>query len=187
MNPSLTTEEPAPLNPKEEVAASRKEQIMQSAAILFASQGYYKTTTAHVAEAVGVTQPYVFHFFKTKEQLYLAVLERAFQRMQQAFSQVESPPEELKQRMGSAFNDLLATHRNEMLLLMQCFTTPEQGVQQFAKEMFSLVYESVKERFELAGVPNAPFEASTFISCGLIITLSEVLEMPKLSPFGRPS
>lgn len=172
------------MSPKEEVIASRKEQIMQSAAALFAAQGYYKTTTAYVAEAVGVTQPYVFHFFKTKEQLYLAVLERAFQRMQLAFAQVESPPEELNKRMGKAFNDLLETHRNEMLMLMQCFTTPEQGVQKFAKEMFSLVYESIKERFETAGVPNAPYEASMFISCGLIITLSEVLEMPKLSPWG---
>jgi AcrR family transcriptional regulator len=175
------------LSPKEEVVASRKEQIMQSAAALFASQGYYKTTTAHVAEAIGVTQPYVFHFFKTKEKLYLAVLERAFQRMEHAFSLVESPPEELSKRMGAAFNDLLETHRNEMLLLMQCFTTPEQGVQQFAKEMFSLVYETVKERFELAEVPNAPYEASMFISCGLIITLSEVLAMPKLSPWSCSS
>jgi AcrR family transcriptional regulator len=171
------------LSPKEEVTASRKDQIMQSAAALFASQGYYKTTTAHVAEAVGVTQPYVFHFFKTKEQLYLAVLDQAFHRMQRAFALVESPPAQLSKRMGMAFNDLLETHRNEMLLLMQCFTTPEPGVREFAQQKFSLVYETVKERFELAGVPNSPYEASVFISCGLIIPLSEVLGMPQLSPW----
>ncbi|MCD9023544.1 TetR/AcrR family transcriptional regulator [Cohnella silvisoli] len=171
------------MSPKEEVAASRKEQIMHSAAALFASQGFYKTTTAHVAEAVGVTQPYVFHFFKTKEQLYLAVLDRAYQRMLNAFVSVEAPPEQLSNQMGEAFNDLLQTHRNEILLLMQCFTTPEPGVREFSKEKFSLIYERVKERFEKAGVPNASREASVFISCGLIITLSEVLEMPKLSPW----
>lgn len=171
------------MSPKEEVAASRKEQIMQSAAALFASQGFYKTTTAHVAEAVGVTQPYVFHFFKTKEQLYLAVLERAYERMQHAFASVEAPPERLSDRMGEAFNNLLETHRNEMLLLMQCFTTPEPGVREFSKERFSLIYDRLKERFEKAGVSNASREASVFISCGLIITLSEILEMPKLSPW----
>jgi AcrR family transcriptional regulator len=83
------------VSPKEEIAASRKEQIMHHAAALFASQGFYKTTTAHVAEAVGVTQPYVFHFFKTKEQLYIAVLDRAFHRMQHAFASVQAPPEPL--------------------------------------------------------------------------------------------
>jgi AcrR family transcriptional regulator len=173
------------VSPKEEIAASRKEQIMQHAAALFASQGYYKTTTAHVAEEVGVTQPYVFHFFKTKEQLYLAVLDRAFHRVQHAFDSVDAPPDQLSNRMGEAFNSLLGTHRNEMLLLMQCFATPEPAVRDFAQATFSQVYESVKERFEKAGVPNASFEASIFISCGLIITLSKVLNMPKLSPWSN--
>ncbi len=171
------------MSPKEEIVASRKDQIINHAAVLFASQGYYKTTTAHVAEAVGVTQPYVFHFFKTKEQLYLAVLDRAFHRMQEAFARVEAPPEQLSAVMGDAFNNLLATHRNEMLLLMQSFTTPEPGVREITKDRFSQIYDRVVERFENAGLPNANREASTFISCGLIITLAEVLEMPKLSPW----
>ncbi|MFC5470074.1 TetR/AcrR family transcriptional regulator [Cohnella suwonensis] len=170
------------MSPKDEAAvANRKEQILNSAAALFASQGYYKTTTAHVAEAVGVTQPYVFHFFKSKEQLYLAVVERAFRRMRNAFVSVDAPADQLAFRMGEAFNALLATHRNEMLLMMQAYATPEPAVRQFTKECFSDIYDRVKERFVNAGVPNAGREASSFISCGLIITLSEVLEMPKLS------
>lgn len=171
------------MSPKEEVAASRKDQIMNSAAALFASQGYYKTTTAHVAEDVGVTQPYVFHFFKSKEQLYLAVLERAYERMMNAFSVVQAPPEHLSDQMGQAFNVLLETHRNEILLLMQCFTTPEHSIRSFAKEKYSLIYDNILTRFEKAQVPNPGYEASAFISAGLIITLSEVLEMPKLSPW----
>ena len=173
------------MSPKEEVAASRKDQIMNSAAALFAAQGYYKTTTAHVAEAVGVTQPYVFHFFKSKEQLYLAVLDQAFTRMSRAFGSVNAPPDQLAEQMGEAFNGLLETHRNEMLLLMQCFTTPEPSIREFAQERFSLIYDNMKERFEKAGVPNPSYEASHFISCGLIITLSEVLDMPKLSPWSN--
>ncbi|RKP44781.1 TetR/AcrR family transcriptional regulator [Cohnella endophytica] len=171
------------MSSKDEVAASRKDQILRSAADLFATQGYYKTTTAHVAEAVGVTQPYVFHFFKSKEQLYLAVLEHAFNRMQNAFAAVNAPADQLAQQMGEAFNTLLATHRNELLLLMQSYTTPEPQVRQFAKERYSEIYERVKERFENAGISDAGREASVFISCGLIITLSEILEMPKLSPW----
>ncbi|XID92956.1 TetR/AcrR family transcriptional regulator [Paenibacillaceae bacterium WGS1546] len=171
------------MSPKDEVAASRKDQIMNSAAALFASQGYYKTTTAHVAEDVGVTQPYVFHFFKTKEKLYLAVLERAYDRMFRAFAAVKAPPDQLSMKMGKAFNALLETHRNEMLLLVQCFTTPESSVRNFAKDMFSRIYEEMKNHFESEGVPNPGHEASMFVSCGLIVTLSEVLELPQLSPW----
>jgi len=171
------------MSPKEEVAANRKDQIMNSAAALFASQGFYKTTTALVAEDVGVTQPYVFHFFKTKEQLYLAVLERAYDRLSRAFAAVQAPPDELVRKMGQAFNELLGGYRDEMLLLMQCFATPEAGVREFAKTTFSRIYDAVKTRFEEAGIPQAGWEASAFISCGLIVTLTEVLEMPKLSPW----
>ena len=173
------------MSPKEEIAASRKDQIMNSAAALFASQGYYKTTTAHVAEAVGVTQPYVFHFFKSKEQLYLAVLQRAYERLNRAFSNVDAPPEQLAQKMGEAFNTLLAGYRNEILLLMQCFATPEPAVRGYARKTHSLIYNTVKTRFATAGVPDAGKEASVFISCGLILALSEILELPELSPWHK--
>ncbi len=156
---------------------------MQSAAALFASQGYYKTTTAHVANAVGVTQPYVFHFFKTKEQLYLAVLEKAFERMMQHFFAVDAPPDQLSKEMGRQFDLLLHSQRNEMLLLMQSFTTPEPAVRQFAKEKYSLIYDRLLDRFMKAGIPNPQWEASSFIATGLTVTLSEVLELPKLNPW----
>jgi AcrR family transcriptional regulator len=171
------------MSPKEEAALNRKAQIMQSAATLFATQGYYKTTTAHVAQAVGVTQPYVFHFFKTKEDLYLAVLEQAYVKLRHAFASVEAAPTELTEKMGRAFDDLLETHRDEILLFMQSFTTPEPAVLAFAREKFSLIYETVKERYLQAGIPDAAHQASNFISCGLVITLSEVLGLQQLSPW----
>ncbi|MBD0384387.1 TetR/AcrR family transcriptional regulator [Paenibacillus sedimenti] len=69
---------------KDETTSNVKQQIIQAAIQLFAEKGYYKTTTAGIANAVGVTQPYVFHFFRNKEQLYLAVLEQAIRRVFQA-------------------------------------------------------------------------------------------------------
>ncbi|MFC4597355.1 TetR/AcrR family transcriptional regulator [Cohnella hongkongensis] len=171
------------MSPHEEVAASRKEQILISAAALFASQGYYKTTTAHVAEAVGVTQPYVFHFFKSKEQLYLAVLEKAFDRMMSQFFSVSAPADRLSEEMGKQFDLLLRTHRNEMLLLMQSFTTPEPAVRQFTKEKYSLIYDRLVDRFTAVRAADPQWQASQFIACGLIGTLAEVLELPKLAPW----
>ncbi|WP_379126856.1 TetR/AcrR family transcriptional regulator [Paenibacillus sp. sgz500958] len=170
------------MSPKEDISLNRKEQILESAAALFATQGYYKTTTAHVAEAIGVTQPYVFHFFKTKEQLYLAVLERAYERMEYAFKQVEAAPEKLCEVMGDAFVALLDTHRNEMLLLMQSSSHSEPGIRQTAKEKYARIYDFAFERFEGAGIPDPAAEARRFISYGLMITLSATLDLPQLMP-----
>ncbi|MFC5648183.1 TetR/AcrR family transcriptional regulator [Paenibacillus solisilvae] len=136
------------MTPKDDASLNRKEQILDAAASLFAQSGYYKTTTADVARAVGVTQPYVFHFFKSKESLYLAVLERAYRRILHAFDAVNAPPERLQETMGKAFVDLLISHRDEILLVMMCYTTPETAVRDYTRREFEAIFERVKTRFE---------------------------------------
>ncbi|ECF8727469.1 helix-turn-helix transcriptional regulator, partial [Salmonella enterica] len=44
----------------------RKQEILEAGLELFAQRGYYNTTTAHIAEKAGISQPYVFRFFPTK-------------------------------------------------------------------------------------------------------------------------
>ncbi|TJY39868.1 TetR/AcrR family transcriptional regulator [Cohnella pontilimi] len=171
------------MSPKEEESKNRKAEILEAAAALFAESGYYKTTTADVARAVGVTQPYVFHFFKSKEQLYLAVLDNAYEKILHAFNTAEAPPEQLPEAMGKAFADLLATHRNEILLVMMSYATPEDAVRQKCQERFDTVYERVKSRFEQAGIPDAAGRARDFIGQGMIISLAETLNLPKLLPW----
>jgi AcrR family transcriptional regulator len=170
------------MTPKDD-AQNRKQQILEAAAALFAESGYYKTTTADVARSVGVTQPYVFHFFKSKEQLYLAVLEQASQRILHTFSTVEAPPERLVEAMGKAFADLLASHRNEILLVMMSFATPEPAVREHTRREFDHVYERIKQRFEAAGIPNAGYMAANFIGQGLSIALAETVGLQKLLPW----
>lgn len=167
------------MTPKDD-ALNRKEQILDAAASLFAENGYYKTTTAGVANAVGVTQPYVFHFFKTKESLYLAVLERAVKRILHAFSTVDAPPEELKETMGRAFTELLGSHRDEILLVMMAYATPEKEVRAYTRQEMAMIHERVTARFQAAGIPDPDNEASNFIAHGLVIAMSETLDLPHL-------
>lgn len=175
------------MTPRDDTSsATRKEQILDAAAELFAFQGFYKTTTALVAKAVGVTQPYVFHFFKTKEELFLAVLDRGYRRLVHAFSVVESPSEELVHRMGGAFKELLVTHRNEILLVMQAYAIPEPAIRDEVKSKFAEIHQMVSGRFAQAGIPNAAGEAGAFIGTGLLIALSQILELPRLLPWCEP-
>lgn len=39
------------------------------------TQGYAKTSTRKIAQAVGITQPNLYHYYPNKEKLYQAVLE----------------------------------------------------------------------------------------------------------------
>lgn len=54
---------------------ARREQILETAFALFATNGHQSTSIAEIAEAVGITDAGVIHHFPTKEALLLAVLE----------------------------------------------------------------------------------------------------------------
>ncbi len=54
---------------------SVQSEILAAARRLFMSRGYRAVSTRDIAEAVGVTQPALYHHFGGKEALYVAVME----------------------------------------------------------------------------------------------------------------
>jgi AcrR family transcriptional regulator len=53
----------------------RRAQILRTACELFAQKGFRGTTTRELASAVGVTEPVLYEHFKTKRDLYSAIIE----------------------------------------------------------------------------------------------------------------
>ncbi|XJS11024.1 TetR/AcrR family transcriptional regulator [Aerococcaceae bacterium WGS1372] len=56
-------------------AFSTRHKIIDSARTKFMTLGYKATSTRHIAKEVGITQPNLYHHFRNKESLYIAVLE----------------------------------------------------------------------------------------------------------------
>ncbi len=54
--------------------AGRKRDIMAAAELLFGRSGYESTTMAEIANRAGVSRPTVFNYFRTKEELLLALV-----------------------------------------------------------------------------------------------------------------
>lgn len=158
----------------------KKELIIENAVGIFAEMGYYKATTAMVAKATGVTQPYVFHFFKNKEELFKTVIDRAFSRLYDTFSKVEAPADQLIVVMGHAFSETIQTHRDEVLLIMQAHSISEEGIRDHVRRLHQTMFDALTLKFERAGIPRANRTAAHFIGTGLLITLSEVLDLPQL-------
>lgn len=61
----------------ESIRTSRGEAIVDAAALLFSTQGYADTGIDEIGSAVGVTGPAVYRHFASKEDLLVAVLQRA--------------------------------------------------------------------------------------------------------------
>src|SRR3954452_18303885 len=71
-------------------APERREQLIEVATKLFAKSGYEATTTAAIAEAAGVTEPILYRHFKSKQELFVAIVrEMSEQTMQQWHASIE--------------------------------------------------------------------------------------------------
>ena len=70
-------------------ADERREAILEAARDEFASTGYHGTSTETIAEAAGISQPYLFRLFGTKKELYLAATRLKLEEVYQAFEQVK--------------------------------------------------------------------------------------------------
>lgn len=68
----------------------RRVQLMDAAARLFAKSSYGQVTTAELAKTAGVTEPVIYQHFKTKLDLYVAVLRRAREMTLEHYVKLES-------------------------------------------------------------------------------------------------
>ena len=57
-------------------ATERRQQLVNVAIDLFSRKGFNGTTTREIAAAAGVTEAIIFRHFKTKQQLYSAIVDQ---------------------------------------------------------------------------------------------------------------
>jgi len=162
-------------------ADERRELVLRAATQVFGERGYVGTTTDAVAKAAGVSQPYVVRIFGTKEALFLAVLERALERLLVAFrtalagdadAVTAGEPGESHHRIGAAYAELLAD-RGLLLSLMHGFilgSDPEIGAR--ARAGFLQVYRFLREE---AGM--SPDEVHSFLAEGMLLNTLVGLRM----------
>ncbi|MET7842566.1 TetR/AcrR family transcriptional regulator [Streptomyces sp. NPDC005356] len=55
---------------------AKREEILNTALDIVARVGYSRTTVRELAQAVGLSQPGLLHYFGTKEQLFIEILRR---------------------------------------------------------------------------------------------------------------
>ena len=71
-----------------------KDHILNTASKLFMELGFQATTTRDIAELAGITQPNLYHYFKTKEDIYISVLEELSAVVKDKLFQIVNKPDE---------------------------------------------------------------------------------------------
>lgn len=165
-------------------AAARREQILDAATDLFGRRGYHATTTDQVAQAAGISQPYVVRMFGTKEKLFLEVLDRALTTLLDAFRAVVAAPEDpsdpapLQARLGAAFVDLVQTRGVHRTLLHGFVSGNDPVIGAAARKGFVDIYRMLRDE---AGF--SPDEINGFLAQGMLFSVLLGIELP--ATFGQ--
>ena len=110
-------------------AAERRAALIEAAVHEFAQGGLHGTPVDRIARQVGVAQPYVFSLFANKRDLFLAAVDRGFERTAavltkaaEEFDPATAPPEvDILRAMGMAYVELLKTNRDYLMLHHQSY------------------------------------------------------------------
>jgi AcrR family transcriptional regulator len=118
-------------------AAERREELIAAAAHEFAHGGLHGTPVERIARRVGVAQPYVFSLFPSKRDLFLAALQRGFERVAETFHRAaaeyadgQAAPEcdDALDAMGHAYKEMLLSDRDYLMLQHQSYAACDDDV-----------------------------------------------------------
>ena len=143
--------------------AVREPQILEVAGRVFAARGYHAASMEEIATEAGVTKPLVYAYFGSKENLYVAYIERAgrelLERMRRATDPTSPPSERL--RAGSLQFLRFVEERRHGWRMLQAEATTRGGP--LAEEVASL-REGIAQMISqllMETIPNAPVSDET--------------------------
>jgi AcrR family transcriptional regulator len=157
-------------------ASERREDLLVAAIAEFARTGYHGTPTDAIARRAGISQPYLFRLYGTKRDLFLACVERCFDRTAATFR--EALTADVAQecdafaRMGRAYVELLAD-RELLLFQLQTYAAAEDDE---IRAVALRRYEALRDEIaELSG--GAADDVLRFMGQGMLLTVGAALEL----------
>jgi AcrR family transcriptional regulator len=159
---------------------AKREEILATALRVIAEKGYGRTSIRQLADAVGLTQTGLLHYFSSKEELFAEVLRARDAVDQAAFERDEStPPTNLIDGYTATIR-----HNSEVPGLVQLYTrlsaeaTDEDSA---AREFFQERYNAARAQFarmiaEMQAAGQAPTQLDADTMARILIALSDGLQ-----------
>ena len=156
-------------------ATERRESVLEAALIEFAARGLDGTSTEDVARRAGISQPYLFRLFPTKKALFLALVDRCFQRVADAFTAAaaDQAGEEALQAMGHVYEQLLED-RTLLLLQMHAYAAcDDPEIRAATRAGFRALWLLVER------LTGTSFERVTeFFAMGMLMNVAAAMDLP---------
>jgi len=153
---------------------ARKDELVAAAIREFAARGLDAASTAAIAKAVGISQPYLFKIWETKSHLFLAALDRVFTTVIATFeTEAMGKPVSVETltEVGNAYDRL---SRVEMQMLLQGFAACDHAeVRDLVERRWMELIGALKK---IAGTGGDPIQH--FLGVGLLMTVVRTAGMP---------
>jgi AcrR family transcriptional regulator len=141
-------------------AAERRDALIEAAVHHFAHGGLQGTKVSAIAAEVGVAQPYVFSLFPTKRDLFLAAVDRCFEKVSALFHQAaadfdangpEEPDEDKLNAIGRSYMDAIGDDPDRLLLQLQAYAAcgDDPGIQTAVRRNYARLVQLARELTDL--------------------------------------
>jgi len=129
-----------------------REEILEAADRLFGEVGFDAATTREIAENSGVNKALIHYHFKSKEALFVNVLDRYYERLAKTIRKSLSKPGAPRQRLGrmiDAYVDFLAANRSFSRIVQRESSGGKHvaRVQEHLSPMFKMGVDLVEEAY----------------------------------------
>ena len=160
-------------------ADERRVEVIEAAIRAFASGGLAGTSTEEIARLAGVSQPYLFRLFGSKRQLFIASVERMFERIGTVFEDAARHPrtdvvgfDPVLASIGQAYRDLLADQTLLRLQLHAYAACDDAAVRGVVRREFAALVARVAE---LSGQP--PLALRDFFANGTLMNVAAAMDL----------
>lgn len=167
-------------------AAERREALIDAAVEEFAKAGLHGTPVDRIARRVGVAQPYVFSLFPTKRDLFIAAVERCFERVTELFVNVAhsfdpetaEPGVDVLVAMGHTYRGLLGNDQTLLRLQLHGYAAcDDDQIREHIRAAFARLLLAVQQA---TGVDAERIDE--FIRYGMWLNVAAALSVDALSP-----
>jgi len=146
---------------------NKKDIILETATSLFATHGFEKTSVAAICENAQVSKGLVYHHFKSKDEILIAIYEQSTEEMVNLSitNSKKRPSEKLMDIIEEVFSQLESNKQFYQFNLNIMFQpSTKTMLENQIKERATLLFNSVKSIFKKIDATNSDLLSYVFIA-----------------------
>ncbi|MEG0254786.1 MAG: TetR/AcrR family transcriptional regulator [Vagococcus sp.] len=127
-------------------------EILKIATREFAVNGYYKAKTDTIAEEAKVSKGLVFHYFKSKKNLYIETIREAVKTLEATFDESEIPQDSLVELFDYSLKkkfEIEQTHQDQMQLMLEVYSNLDHLPEELNDEIAEFIEKVRNDNYEM--------------------------------------